>query len=292
MSAEGATPAQQVITPELRQWIMEQARDGHEPHAVLEAMLASGWQEDVALEAMEQTLTEQLEPAVAAARAVVAIPRAAHLPDVPTERHSIHVGDRDIPVLMSMALPRVVVLGNVLSTEECDALMADARARLARSETVVHATGGSEVNEARTSEGMFFTRGENEVVARIEARLAALVNWPVERGEGLQVLRYTPGAEYKPHFDYFDPAQPGTGSVLKRGGQRVGTIVIYLNTPEEGGATVFPDAGLSVSPLAGNAVFFSYAQPVPATKTLHGGAPVLRGEKWVATKWLRQGYFE
>lgn len=106
------------------------------------------------------------------------------------------------------------------------------------------------------------------------------------------MLRYAPGTEYKPHFDYFDPAQPGTASVLKRGGQRVGTIVVYLNTPEEGGATIFPEAGLSVLPVAGQAVFFSYAQPLPSTRTLHGGAPVVRGEKWVATKWLRQGRFE
>ena len=106
-----------------------------------------------------------------------------------------------------------------------------------------------------------------------------------------RVLRYRPGAEYKPHHDYFDPAQPGMAAVLKRGGQRVGTLVMYLNTPQQGGATVFPDAGLEVAPVRGSAVFFSYDRPHAITKTLHGGAPVLAGEKWVATKWLRQGVF-
>ena len=66
----------------------------------------------------------------------------------------------------------------------------------------------------------------------------------------------------------------------------------YLNTPEAGGATVFPDVGLQVAPVRGNAVFFSYDRPDPATRTLHGGAPVSAGEKWVATKWLREGRFE
>ncbi len=61
-------------------------------------------------------------------------------------------------------------------------------------------------------------------------------------GEGLQVLRYGPGAEYRPHYDYFDPEQPGTPAILKRGGQRVASLVMYLNTPTRGGATTFPDA--------------------------------------------------
>jgi prolyl 4-hydroxylase len=106
------------------------------------------------------------------------------------------------------------------------------------------------------------------------------------------VLRYLPGAEYKPHYDYFDPTQPGTPGILRRGGQRVASLVCYLNTPARGGATVFPDVSLSVAPVKGNAVFFSYDRAHPVTRSLHGGAPVLEGEKWVATKWLRQGRFE
>ena len=115
-------------------------------------------------------------------------------------------------------------------------------------------------------------------------RIAALVNWPLENGEGIQILRYGPGAEYKPHHDYFDPVHPGTATILRRGGQRVGTVVMYLNTPDKGGATVFPDVGLDVAPVRGNAVFFAYDRPHPSTRTLHGGAPVIAGVKWVATK--------
>jgi hypothetical protein len=89
----------------------------------------------------------------------------------------------------------------------------------------------------------------------------------------------------------FDPAEPGTPTILKRGGQRVATLVMYLNDPAQGGGTTFPDIGLEVAPQKGNAVFFSYDRPHPSTRTLHGGAPVLAGEKWVATKWLRQREF-
>ena len=188
--------------------------------------------------------------------------------------------------------PRVVVFGNLLSDEECDEVIALAMPRLARSLTVATKTGGEEVNDDRTSSGMFFQRGEHEVVRRLEARIARLVNWPEENGEGLQVLHYRPGAEYKPHYDYFDPKEPGTPTILKRGGQRVATLVMYLGEPEKGGGTTFPDVHLEVFPKRGHGVFFSYDRAHPSTRTLHGGAPVLAGEKWIATKWLRERRFE
>ena len=200
-------------------------------------------------------------------------------------------GDRQVAVLSVMAAPRIVVFGGLLSDEECDALMEAARPRLRRSLTVATKTGGEEINADRTSQGMFFQRGESDLVRRIDARIAKLVNWPEVNGEGIQVLQYVPGTEYKPHYDYFDPAEPGTPTILHRGGQRVGTVVMYLSEPDNGGGTVFPDVQLTVAPKRGNAVFFSYDRADPSTRTLHGGAPVTAGEKWIATKWLREREF-
>jgi prolyl 4-hydroxylase len=280
----------QPVTPELRAWIIEQATAGHPPEVALKSMLASGWNEDSAVAALEATLTGYLSEKQAA-RAnmppVVAVPEP--LPQ--GARTVVWAGDREVGIVVSMFNPRVVVFSGLLSDDECDEIIALARVRLARSETVQTETGSSEVNEARTSQGMFFERGEHAVCARLEARIAALMSWPIENGEGLQVLRYRPGAEYKPHYDYFDPAQSGTPTILKRGGQRVASIVCYLNTPTRGGATIFPDVQLDVAPVKGNAVFFSYDRAHPSTRSLHGGAPVIEGEKWVATKWLREGRF-
>ncbi|MEO8311831.1 MAG: 2OG-Fe(II) oxygenase [Caldimonas sp.] len=287
----------QPITPELRQWIVAQATAGHPPDIVLDAMKASGWDEDVALAALETTMRSHLGLASdddassagdAAAEPARPVPGAAITAGTP----AIDAGDRDVRVVMAMTLPRVVVFADLLSADECTELIALARSRLARSETVETSTGESAVNPARTSEGMFFEPAEFPVCARLEKRIAALLGWPLGNGEGLQVLRYGPGTEYRPHFDYFDPDEAGTPAILQRGGQRVGSIVCYLNTPDAGGATVFPDVGLEVAPVRGNAVFFSYDRPHPATRTLHGGAPVDAGEKWVATKWLREGRFE
>lgn len=274
----------QAITPELREWLLAQTAAGHSADKVLASMQASGWDTGVALEALRELLPEAVTELSQVGLA---------MPDLADDAgHRIQAHDRQVNVVVSIQHPRIVVFRDMLSEAECEALIESARPRLSRSETVVNRTGASEVNAARTSQGMFFTRGEGELVSAIEARIEALLNWPVERGEGLQVLRYGPGAEYRPHFDYFDPAQPGSQAILKRGGQRVGTVLMYLNTPDSGGATTFPDAGIEVQALRGSAVFFAYGQPSPLTRTLHGGAPVLSGEKWVATKWLRAGRFD
>ena len=253
--------------------------------AVLDAMKSSGWAEAVALQALEQTLRPQ--PAQAVADSVRMLPAPAL-----DGRSAITLSDgHRVQVVASLVEPRLVVFGGLLSDAECEALMALAAPRLVRSETVQNETGGSEVHASRTSDGMFFERGEHPLIAAIESRIAELLCWPVSHGEGLQILRYRSGAEYRPHFDYFDPKHSGTPRILERGGQRVATLITYLSSPEGGGATVFPDAGIEVAPLRGNAVFFSYARPDASTKTLHGGAPVTAGEKWVATKWLREGVF-
>jgi len=213
-------------------------------------------------------------------------------PDLTQAPSVLQAPDRRVEVLMSMRSPRLIVFGGLLSDDECDQMIELARPRLARSETVHNPSGGSEVHESRTSDGMFFERGEHAVIDRIERRLAALLNWPLQNGEGLQVLRYRPGAQYKAHHDYFEPAASGTPTILQRGGQRVASIVMYLNTPPRGGGTGFPDVGVEVGPMRGNAVFFSYDRAHVMTRSLHAGLPVLEGEKWVATKWLREREFK
>jgi prolyl 4-hydroxylase len=284
------TATQQQVTPELRKWIVDQAQAGHSAESVLKAMLASGWAEDVAVDAMEQTLRGHLEAQAQASGLAPAVP--VPTPKLDESPLYLDAGDRKVCVLQTVVDPRIVVFGDLLTVDECEQLIELAKPRLARSLTVATKTGGEEVNADRTSNGMFFQRGENELVRRIEQRIARLVNWPEENGEGLQILQYGPGAEYKPHYDYFDPNEPGTPTILKRGGQRVGTLVMYLGEPEKGGGTVFPDVHLEVAPKRGNAVFFSYERAHPSTRTLHGGAPVLAGEKWIATKWLRERRFE
>lgn len=270
--------SQQVLTREVFDWMAAQAAAGHSKETIFQAMLDAGWNHDSATRAV-QMLLESLR--------VLPVPALA----LPVTGGMVDAGDKWVQVIHQSALPDIVVFASLLSDRECDALIEEARPRLSRSLTVDTRTGGEELNPARTSDGMFYTRGETEVVRRVEARIARLLGWPQQNGEGLQVLCYGPGDQYKPHYDYFDPVEPGTPAILERGGQRVATLIMYLNEPEQGGATVFPSARFKVLPKRGNAVFFSYPRAHPSSLTLHGGDPVTAGEKWIATKWLREREF-
>ena len=110
------------------------------------------------------------------------------------------------------------------------------------------------------------------------------MNIPIEHGEGLQILKYTPGQEYKAHYDFFSSTSKAANN------NRISTLVMYLNDVEEGGETFFPKLDFSVSPQKGTAVYFEYFYTDQDVNelTLHGGAPVIKGEKWVATQWMRK----
>ena len=284
----------------IKQWIIEQIRAGYPKQVLLQSMSERGWSSDLADELIDQAVGKG--PGVSGLPSVsVTISRQYSGPPPATQMPapaldgaplSLDAGDRKVSVLVTVPEPQIVLFGDFLSESECDFLVETARPRLQRSPTTDMKTGGNELNGVRTSDGMFFTRGENPVVTLIEARIARLVAWPVERGEALQVLHYRPGTQYEPHYDYFDPACEGAPVLLARGGQRVATFLMYLREPEGGGETIFPDLGLRVAPKRGSALFFSYDRPHPSTKTLHGGAPVIAGEKWIATKWMRQQVFE
>jgi prolyl 4-hydroxylase len=190
--------------------------------------------------------------------------------------NKIKTDDREINIIARLEEPLIVVLGNVLSHEECDELIELSKDRIKRSKI-----GSSrEVDQLRTSSSMFFEEAENDVVARVEKRISQIMNIPVEHGDGLQVLNYKIGQEYKAHYDFFKSAK----------NPRLSTLVMYLNDVELGGETFFPELNFSVSPQKGMAVYFEYFYDDQTLndKTLHGGAPVIIGDKWAATQWMRR----
>lgn len=274
-------------TLEAREIVLTFARAGRAPEDMLAALAAQGLDGQAGADFAERILGEFLAEHSAAHGVPAPVPVPAGVAS--NGPSTLSIDDREIRVLFTSLLPRIVLFGNVLSPAECDALIDLARPRVRRSTVVDPETGGSTLHEARTSSSTEFERGATPLLERVERRLAKLVEWPYEHGEGLQVLRYGPGQEYEPHYDWFDPAAAGSATLLERGGQRVATILMYLNDPECGGGTSFPDAHLEIGATRGSALFFSYDRPHSATRTLHGGMPVVRGEKWVATKWLREG---
>jgi prolyl 4-hydroxylase len=270
------------LNADLRRWLQTSIEAGHDGAALQEAMRAAGYDGGFARQAVEMAMA-RVRTAVAAPAQPVVEPFAA-------SANTVVTSDRTVEILFTLGSPRIMLFGNLLSADECGQMIDASRRRLQRSTVVNAETGEYDVHADRTSHGTHFERGENPLVARIEQRIGELLGCPAENGEPLQVLHYLPGAEYKPHYDYFDPAQPGNDRVLAMGGQRVATLVMYLNDVEAGGSTVFPTLGLDVLPRRGSAVYFAYTGAHGETdpRTLHGGSPVVAGEKWVATKWLRQ----
>ena len=285
-----------LCTPELRRWIDEQLGRGCDPADMITAMITVGhpadfarrWVEVAASGAVAEVDDAIVESDASKPSTVVPEPLAESLS---TGAHCIDVGNHKVDVVISLAKPRVIVFRNLLTDAECDDLVAASRPKLARSETVNRASGGTELNAARTSEGTYFFHDASPLLERINRRIAAVTRWPLANGEPLQILHYGVGAEYQPHYDYFGLEDAGTPTLLRHGGQRVATLIIYLNTPEAGGATIFPDVGLEVAPIRGSAVFFSYDHPGVDTRTLHGGTPVVAGEKWIATRWMRESVY-
>lgn len=208
----------------------------------------------------------------------------------PRVGNSVKTSDREITVLMTIDKPRVILFGNVFSKEECEHLIELSKPKLDRSTTVDDNTGKAEYHQHRTSSGTFFHLNENPFIATLDKRISELMQVPVVNGEGLQILNYQVGGEYKPHFDYFPPELPGSAVHIARGGQRVATLITYLNTVEEGGETILPEIGLKIAPVQGNALYFAYTNSRNQVDplTYHGGNPVIRGEKWITTKWVRQ----
>lgn len=196
---------------------------------------------------------------------------------------------QEIQVAMRIAAPDVVLLDNFMTHEECDAFCELSKSTLTKSTVVDDATGASVGHEHRTSMGTYFTLGQNDLVKKIETRIAEITGTPAPNGEGIQILNYAGGGEYRPHFDYFPDNTGGRVHTVKSG-QRVITVIMYLNDVKAGGATVLPEINLSVYPKKGSALYFSYFNSVGQVdpSTLHGGSPVVEGEKWIATKWIRE----
>ncbi|MBU3693562.1 MAG: 2-oxoglutarate-dependent dioxygenase [Rhodocyclaceae bacterium] len=205
----------------------------------------------------------------------------------------IDLGDRAARITGRHVRNGIFFLRGVLSPEECDAMVAASVARIHDSTVVDPTTGQFVPDHRRTSQGTHFARAANPVVAAVEQRLARLSGLPEPNGEGLQILHYRVGGEYRPHFDYFDPATPGCALQLKHGGQRLLTIILYLNDVEAGGGTIFPELGLEFLPEKGAALLFASMTREGALQplSLHGGSPVTAGVKWIATRWIRVGTY-
>ncbi len=205
-------------------------------------------------------------------------------PDIRSSETTIDLGDCEAEVAFEQLAPRVVLLDHFLSHDECDRLCA-AAAPFAPSDLLLNgATGCFDGLRNSQSASIYATA---DIVSIIERRISRLTNWPISHGESLQIQRYGVGQQFVPHHDYFPQGTEFYQRQMADGGQRIATLIMYLQQPEKGGATHLVNLGQKFMPRKGSALFFTYPDPSPQSGTLHAGEPVVAGEKWIATKWFR-----
>lgn len=144
------------------------------------------------------------------------------------------------------------------------------------------------VADFRTSETCDLNPSVAEV-ASVDASLSNLLGIPPELGEQLQGQRYAAGQEFKPHTDTFEPNGAAFYEHCLETGNRTWTAMIYLNVPQEGGATRFKRIGKTIQPEIGKLIAWNNLLPDgrPNPNSLHQGMKVRSGEKYVITKWYR-----
>jgi prolyl 4-hydroxylase len=288
-----------LLPSEWRYWLTDATAKGCDPAELLLTLCRDGgFSLNLGRAALDEALSSAsghplgvMTPTPGPARASEdeAVP-AFDLPQVPDWLGDQRIGGRRVVVRTAVDRPVVRQLDGLLSAAECEELLRLGATRLRQSDVVEAATGKSVRHAARTGALATLEPWLAPVIPRIERRLAELAGWPLERFEHLQLIRYRPRQQYRPHFDWFDPAIPGSAPHLARGGQRVGTFVICLAEPTSGGATCFPRAGgLRIAPRRGSGVWFRNVDEAgrPDPDSLHGGDPVTAGTKWIVTAWLR-----
>jgi prolyl 4-hydroxylase len=151
------------------------------------------------------------------------------------------------------------------------------------------------VSEGRTGSTCWVPLNYNKVIAELTLRIAEVVGISLENAESLQVVHYDQSQEYAPHYDAWVAESESGKRCMERGGQRLVTCLLYLNDVESGGGTSFPKLDMEIRAIKGRMVIFHNCysgQTIRHPDTLHGGMPVLEGEKWACNLWFREKVYQ
>jgi hypothetical protein len=194
------------------------------------------------------------------------------------------------PRQMLSEAPRIIAYPGFASAVECAWIIDRARDRLQPARIFDPASAGDTYDSARDNDSVEFLLPDMDVVLEaVRARIASATRLPVPIFEPTQVLHYSVGEQFRPHHDFFDLESGGIAEHVRRFGQRIGTMLVYLNDSYEGGETAFPRIGLGHRGKTGDALFFANIDRSGRgdPMTLHAGAPPTSGEKWVFSQWIR-----
>jgi prolyl 4-hydroxylase len=177
------------------------------------------------------------------------------------------------------------IVRDFLPPELCDAIIERIDSQR-RPSTIADDSG---IANFRTSETCDLDSGD-PVVADVDCRSVGLLGLDPALGEPIQGQRYAVGQEFRAHTDTFNPGSYDYYVHTAAGGQRTWTAMLYLNDPEDGGATRFKTIGKTVHPERGKLLAWNnlLADGAPNPATLHHGMKVRKGVKFIITTWFRE----
>ncbi len=187
--------------------------------------------------------------------------------------------DPDIRTVTGLAPPSI-----------CDWLISSVRDRLQRAVVHLPHIYQQKPSDHRTNSYAAFTLADADIIVLLmQERLGIAAGMDVMNMEGPQVLHYAPGQQYALHFDFLEPDMPGNVASIDRFGQRVATLLIYLNQDFTAGETHFPTLGIRYKGRVGDALMFRNVDPAgaPDRRMKHAGLPPVAGEKWLFSQWVR-----
>jgi prolyl 4-hydroxylase len=178
---------------------------------------------------------------------------------------------------------QLFTLENFLNKQECEHLVTVMKSQLRPSELSSHEPD----NAFRTSKTCDMGNLDDALIKDIDLRICRLLGINDSYSETIQGQYYEVGQEFKPHTDYFEEHEMASHGAAM--GQRTFTVMIYLNTVQEGGVTHFPKVNKDYQPQQGLTIIWSSldASGLPNINSMHHGQPVLKGYKAIITKWFR-----
>lgn len=200
---------------------------------------------------------------------------------------------KPIHLIQQSESPRIFMVEDFIPRFACDWLIKIADKRRKPSTIYDAATATLIADPARTSESAEFRALEPDMLTQlVSRRIASAVGIPILNHEGTSILRYARGQEYRPHFDFIRPGPESEAFAAELAvyGQRIATVLIYLNEDYEGGETAFPLIERRFRGKPGDAlIFWNVTEGGELDRlTWHAGTPVTKGEKWLLSKWIRQ----
>ncbi|XP_033225929.1 prolyl 4-hydroxylase subunit alpha-1-like [Belonocnema kinseyi] len=184
--------------------------------------------------------------------------------------------------------PKIVVYHDVIYEEEIENIKSLSEPMLKSAQIFNKITGKLEHSKARVTKIAFIKDEKNKHVKLLSRRVEHITGLTVDTAEQLQIGYYEIGGFYQPHFDFAtkDIVSPFSARV----GNRLATILFYMNDVTKGGGTIFPTLNFTVWPKKGSALFWYNLKRNGEgdLSTFHAACPVLSGTKWIATKWLHE----